>query len=267
MTERPSGDPFAPAKEHAELLAEARDRARTDAARHAEDLLDRELPFVREAETLGQHRLVRLGHRRQELLGAAENALAAATAAWTGAKERLDASNAALRSEGVPADQLALGPLTSPISPRSMAIALAVITVAASVGGAFWLGPVAATIALLACLALAGALGVAVYAPNGPWAENAYLAALRRERAHAGAELSDSGTRRGNLSREIDETIPRRAQNLLEGELAFVRELASTYEGELFRSLPPGALADGQGLGVQRAPVLTMPVWAEPGTA
>ncbi len=261
MTVSPPGDPFEPEREHAALLREMRERAYADAARHAEDLMERPLPIIDELEALGQERLVRLGHRRLELKSLAERAHGVATEALNAAQARFDAALAALSAEGVPPEQLALEPLDRPISPSAVIALAAAATAAATVAGALWLGPKGATIALVVCFALATALCAALYVPSSNRAETARLSALRRERSHAAAELRRARARRSDAAREVEE-VPQRAQNLFEGELTLVRSLVSTYESELFRALPPGALADGKALGEQRSPNLSPPTWA-----
>jgi hypothetical protein len=261
MTGGPQGDPFKPDGEHAALLEEMRERAHADALRHAEDLMERPLPIVDEVEALGQERLVRLGHRRQELKSIAERAHGAATEEQNAAQARFDAALAALTAEGVPHEQLALEPLDRSVSPRAILAMAAIATVAATVTGALWLGAMGATIALVVCLALATGLCVALYVPSSTRAETARLSALRRERRRAAAELRRLSAHRDDAAREVEE-MPQRAQNLFEGELTLVRSLVSTYESELFRALPPGALADGKGLGDQRTPHLVPPAWA-----
>jgi hypothetical protein len=254
-------DPFTPAPEHQALLRDVRERARTDAVRHAEDLLDRELPVVEEAETLGNHRVVRLGLRRQELIAAAQDALAAATQRRQLAEQRLRAALAALAAEGVPQDQMALEALDRPLQPERVAAMFGVATLAAAFGGGLWLGALGVMIAVLGCLACATALGTAVFMPSAHRAETARLSALRRERRSAELGLSAAGNAQLAAERSLAD-LPGRAITLLEGERAFAKEFVSLYESEVFRTLPPGALADGRGLRRQREPEIEMPSWA-----
>jgi hypothetical protein len=261
MTEQTVDDPFSPASEHQSLLQDVRERARTDAVRHAEDLLGRDLPIVEEVEAMGTHRVVRLGLRRQELIAAARDALAAAAQQRQLAEQRLRAALAALAAEGVPQDQLALEALDRPLQPERIAAMFGAATLAAAVAGGVWLGALGVMIAVLVCLACATALGVAVCMPSAHRAETARLSALRRERRNAELGLSAADDAHLAAERALAD-LPGRALRLLEGELAFVKEFVSLYESEVFRTLPPGALADGRGLGRQREPEIDMPGWA-----
>jgi hypothetical protein len=261
MSNQIADDPFNPASEHRALLQDVRERARTDAVRHAEDLLGRDLPIIEEAEAMGRHRVVRLGLRRQQLIAAARDALATAARRRQLAEQRLQATRAALAAEGVPQDQLALEALDRPLQAERIAAMFGAATLAAAVGGGLWLGALGVTIAVLVCLACATALGVAVFMPSAHRAETARLSALRRERRKAELGLSAAGDAHLAAERALAD-LPGQALRLLEGEMAFVEEFVSLYESEVFRTLPPGALADGRGLGRQREPEIETPGWA-----
>lgn len=260
MSDQTIENPFSPASEHQALLQDVRERARTDAMRHAEDLLGRDLPIVEEAEAMGRHRVVRLGLRRQELIAAARDALAAAAQRRQLAEQRLRAAFAALAAEGVPQDQLALEALDRPLQPERIVAMFGVAMLAAAVGGGLWLGALGVMIAVLVCLACATAFGTAVFMPSAHRAETARLSALRRERRNAEVGLSAASDAHLAAERALSD-LPGRALTLFEGELAFAKEFVSLYESEVFRTLPPGALADGRGLR-QREPEIEIPGWA-----
>lgn len=101
----PGPDPLSPWTEHEALRGEADARAAEDARRHADDLLDRRLPFADHATALVATRLERLAAARAERLAPRERVAAAAERTLSEADEALGASAAVLEALGVPRDQ------------------------------------------------------------------------------------------------------------------------------------------------------------------
>jgi hypothetical protein len=116
-------DPISPWEEHDELRRSADRAAAEDAARHGEDLLDRELPYTSLMVAQAATRLERVASARAERLAA----LRTAEASWTHAAEQAAASRAAtgaaLQHAGVPAECVDL-PLRSEGRLRRLARAL-----------------------------------------------------------------------------------------------------------------------------------------------
>lgn len=256
---RSTGDPFEPAAEHVALLEQTRERARADARLHAEDLLERELPIVEEAESQGHNRVVHIELRRSELIEREELAVADAASAIATAQERVRAAEAALAHEGVSADEFALNPLNSGLAPRALLIGATVALVGAIVAGTLAMGALGALLSILFAAILAVAAMTVLARQQG--AEPGRIDALRRERAAASADLRDAAERRSSAEAQLT-ALPRRAATLVMGEQRFAEQFVSCYVSELFSALPPGALVDGRGVATQRKPRLEIPSWA-----
>lgn len=98
-------DPLAPWEEHEELRAEADARAADDARRHAEDLLDRPLPFADQAVAHAATRLERLEACRVERCAGLQRKIDAGARRLTHLVEALEAAGAVLEARGVPCAQ------------------------------------------------------------------------------------------------------------------------------------------------------------------
>ncbi len=253
-----TSDPFQPAEDHAQLLQHARELARVEAVRHAEDLLDRDLPYVGEAEQVGLQRMALLTAARAERVAACEVDEAAALRAAESAERQRDAALDALRAAGVMEEQLALSALDLPISHRT-ALSVAAGAAALAVVVALVLGWSLAGVVVLAVAAAAAGFAAVQTSRPAP-VELPRLTALRRERSRA--EAAALAARRAADAATLElRSVREQADALALGEQAFARELVAGYLTELHSSFPPGVLADGGRLTVQREVEVPLPDW------
>jgi hypothetical protein len=262
QSDRSPWDPFEPAPQHEELLCGGRQRARADAKCHAEDLLDRQLPFVAEAEALAQRRVSQVEQHRDELVRRARQRRSEAASALLDANQQRQAAEAALSATGVPPAQFALAPLEHPRTVKVSTVTIACTVVGAIVALALMLGSIWIAAAVLACVVLVGSR-LAMLASDAE-VEHPRVHALRKARARANAQCG-SAERMHQLAEDELQTIPQRALSLIYAEQTFAEELVAAYMTELHSSLPPGALADGRALAQQRKPQVRVPAWANAG--
>jgi len=253
------GNPFAPAPAHAAVLGQARERARGDAVRHAEDLLERPLPVVEEAEQLARRRLALLDAARAERLGELTRRVEDTRREADSAEQRRAAVLESLAAAGVPRDELDLPPLDTR-SRESWRLLAPLVALVLGAGAGFALGLDVASAAIIGAALAAATYGTLTTAEE-PAVEAPRLRKLRRARADAEAEVLAAWHAHAVAVEQL-ETFHTWVRALARAERALADQLPAVYVAELTSAMPPGALADDRRVAQQRAPLVDLPDWA-----
>jgi len=253
-------DPFAPTQDHAAELEDARRRAREDATRHAEDFLDRPLPIIAAAETLARRRIAVLEAARADRLGELECAVEDTRREAESAAARHAAVRQSLAAAGVPRDELDLPPFDAPMAAGwRIGAPLAAAGAGAAVALILGLRTTGVVVVAVVCAAIAYA---GLVATEEPVVESARLRKLRKARLTVEAALL-AAQHAHETARERLATLHEQVRALARAERALAEEMVATYVTELTSAMPPGALADGHRVAVQRAPRVDLPDWAQ----
>jgi hypothetical protein len=252
-------NPFAPAVPHAVAIEATRVRARADATRHAEDLLERPLPVVQEAEQLARQRIALLDAARAERLGELTRRVESTRRDVDSAEQRRAAVLDALAAAGVRQEELDLPPLDASAQAGWRVLAPLVALVLGA-GAGFALRVDAAT-AVIAGAVLAAVAYATTSTAEEPAAEPLRLRKLRHARAEAETELLAAWHAHAVATEQL-ETFHIWVRALARAERAHAEQIVATYVTDLTSAMPPGALADGRGVGHQVPPRVDLPDWA-----